>query len=53
MTLAPYAQVATATGRAVGATAYRDPRLRPRGGGRLCAVEAGFSRPARSAQGTR
>lgn len=50
--LAPYAQVATATGRAVGATAYWDPRMWPGGDGRLCAVEVGFSWLARSAQGT-
>ncbi|NYI03574.1 GNAT family N-acetyltransferase [Allostreptomyces psammosilenae] len=48
--LAPYAQVATASGRAVGATAYRDPRLTP--GGELYAVEVGFTWLAASAQGT-
>lgn len=49
--LAPYAQVATATGRAVGVTAYWDPRPWPDGGG-LCAVEVGFTWLAASAQGT-
>jgi RimJ/RimL family protein N-acetyltransferase len=50
-TLAPYAQVARATGRAVGATAYWDPRRWP-GRDDLCAVEVGFTWLAASAQGT-
>ncbi|MFC5829478.1 GNAT family N-acetyltransferase [Nonomuraea insulae] len=49
--LAPYAQVARASGRAVGVTAFWDPRLWP-GGERLCAVEVGFTWLAKSAQGT-
>jgi RimJ/RimL family protein N-acetyltransferase len=49
--LAPYAQVSTATGRAIGATAYWEPRLWP-DGKRLCAVEVGFTWLATSAQGT-
>jgi N-acetyltransferase len=49
--MAPYAQVAKATGRAVGATAYWDPRLWP-GRDQLCAIEVGFSWLAGSAQGT-
>lgn len=49
--LAPYAQVARATGRAVGATAYWDPRLWP-GRAELYAVEVGFTWLAASAQGT-
>jgi N-acetyltransferase len=49
-TLAPYAQVAKATGRAVGATAYWDPRLWP-DRNELCAVEVGFTWLAASAQG--
>jgi RimJ/RimL family protein N-acetyltransferase len=49
--LAPYAQVDKASGRAVGATAYWDPRLWP-DGDRLCAVEVGFTWLASSAQGT-
>ncbi|MCX5402342.1 GNAT family N-acetyltransferase [Streptomyces sp. NBC_00102] len=49
--VAPYAQVSVATGRAVGATAYLDPRLWP-GEDRLCAVEVGFTWLAASAQGT-
>lgn len=48
--LMPYAQISTTTGRAVGATAYWDPRLWP-GGGSLCAVEVGFTWLAASAQG--
>lgn len=48
--LAPYAVVEKATGRAVGATAYWDPRPWPDGGG-LCAVEIGFTWLAASAQG--
>ena len=49
--LAPYAQVDKASGRAVGATAYWDPRLWP-DEDRLCAVEVGFTWLAPSAQGT-
>jgi RimJ/RimL family protein N-acetyltransferase len=49
--LAPYAQVATSSGRAVGATAYWDPRPWP-GQDRLCAVEIGFTWLGASAQGT-
>jgi N-acetyltransferase len=49
--MAPYAQVAKATGRAVGATAYWDPRLWP-GRDQLCAIEVGFTWLAGSAQGT-
>ncbi|MFD8222500.1 GNAT family N-acetyltransferase [Streptomyces sp. NPDC059697] len=49
--LAPYAQVEQTTGRAVGATAYWDPRLWPTGDS-LCAVEVGFTWLADSAQGT-
>ncbi|NJP88970.1 GNAT family N-acetyltransferase [Nonomuraea sp. FMUSA5-5] len=48
--LAPYAQVDLASGRAVGVTAYWDPRLWP-DGERLCAVEIGFTWLAGSAQG--
>jgi RimJ/RimL family protein N-acetyltransferase len=49
--LAPFAQISLATGRAVGATAYWEPRswLTEE---RLDAVEVGFTWPARSAQGT-
>ncbi|OIJ69578.1 GNAT family N-acetyltransferase [Streptomyces mangrovisoli] len=50
-TLAPYAQVDRATGRAVGATAYLDPRTWPDREG-LCAIEVGFTWLAASAQGT-
>lgn len=50
--LAPYAQVDRASGRAVGATAYWDPRLWPTGNGQLCAIEVGFTWLAASAQGT-
>jgi RimJ/RimL family protein N-acetyltransferase len=50
-TLLPYAQVARADGRAVGATAYWDPRQWP-GRDELCAVEVGFTWLAASAQGT-
>jgi N-acetyltransferase len=48
--LAPYAQIDLASGRAVGATAYWDPRLWP---GRTdpAAVEVGFTWLAASAQG--
>ncbi|MGW3347397.1 GNAT family N-acetyltransferase [Nonomuraea rubra] len=49
--LAPYAQVDRASGRAVGVTAYWDPRLWP-GGDRLCAVEIGFTWLGGSARGT-
>ncbi|WP_213450346.1 GNAT family N-acetyltransferase [Rhizomonospora bruguierae] len=49
--LAPYAQVSTATGRAIGATAYWDPRPWPDGTG-LAAIEVGFTWLAASAQGT-
>jgi RimJ/RimL family protein N-acetyltransferase len=49
--LAPYAQVAKASGRAVGATAYWNPRPWPDGTG-LSAVEVGFTWLAASAQGT-
>lgn len=49
--LAPYAQVSLATGRAVGATAYWDPRSW-RTDDALDAVEVGFTWLARSAQGT-
>ncbi|MDX3536845.1 GNAT family protein [Streptomyces sp. MB09-01] len=49
--LAPYAQVERGSGRAVGATAYWDPRLWPTGEG-LCAIEVGYTWLAASAQGT-
>ena len=49
--LAPYAQVSLATGRAVGATAYWEPRCW-RSDDRLDAVEVGFTWLARSTQGT-
>lgn len=49
--LAPYAQVEKVSGRAVGATAYWDPRLWP-GGDQLCAIEIGFTWLSASAQGT-
>lgn len=49
--LAPYAQVAKSSGRAVGATAYWEPRLWPVGDS-LCAIEVGFTWLATSAQGT-
>ncbi|WP_255955344.1 GNAT family N-acetyltransferase [Streptomyces odontomachi] len=49
--LAPYAQVDRASGRAVGATSYWDPRVLPPGDG-LFAVEVGFTWLASSAQGT-
>jgi RimJ/RimL family protein N-acetyltransferase len=48
--LAPYAVVENDSGRAVGATAFWDPRPCPDGGG-LCAVEIGFTWLAASAQG--
>ncbi|SDT80588.1 Protein N-acetyltransferase, RimJ/RimL family [Streptomyces sp. TLI_053] len=47
----PYAQVDRATGRAVGATAYLDPRRHP-ADGRLFAIEVGFTWLAASAQGS-
>ncbi|MFJ9672900.1 GNAT family N-acetyltransferase [Streptomyces sp. MPA0124] len=49
--LAPYAQVSLATGRAVGATAYWEPRSW-RTDDALDAVEVGFTWLARSTQGT-
>jgi RimJ/RimL family protein N-acetyltransferase len=49
--LAPYAQVSRATGRAVGATAFWDPRCWL-AEDRLDAVEIGFTWLAGSAQGT-
>ncbi|WP_037853343.1 GNAT family N-acetyltransferase [Streptomyces sp. NRRL S-340] len=49
--LAPYAQISLATGRAVGATSYWEPRSW-RAEDRLDAVEVGFTWLARSAQGT-
>jgi RimJ/RimL family protein N-acetyltransferase len=49
--LAPFAQIATSTGRAVGATAYWDPRLWPASDD-LYAVEVGFTWLSGSAQGT-
>ncbi|MDH6434550.1 RimJ/RimL family protein N-acetyltransferase [Streptomyces sp. SAI-144] len=49
--LAPYAQVSVATGRAVGATSYWEPRCW-RSEDRLDAVEVGFTWLAGSAQGT-
>jgi RimJ/RimL family protein N-acetyltransferase len=49
--LAPYAQISMASGRAIGATSYWDPRLWP-DGERLCAVEVGFTWLASFAQGT-
>lgn len=49
--LAAYAQVSAATGRALGATAFWDPRFWP-GTERLCAVEVGFTWLGPSAQGT-
>jgi RimJ/RimL family protein N-acetyltransferase len=50
-TMAPYAQVQLASGRAVGATSFWNPRLWP-GQRKLCAVEIGFTWLAASAQGT-
>jgi RimJ/RimL family protein N-acetyltransferase len=50
-TLMPYAQVDKASGRAVGATAYWDPRLWPDRDA-LYAVEVGFTWLGASAQGT-
>ncbi|GAA1266857.1 N-acetyltransferase [Planotetraspora silvatica] len=49
--LAPYAQVAKSSGRAVGVTAYWEPRLWL-SEDRLSAVEVGFTWLATSAQGT-
>ncbi|MFF0017603.1 GNAT family N-acetyltransferase [Streptomyces sp. NPDC005374] len=49
--LAPYAQVSVATGRAVGATSYWEPRCW-RADDRLDAVEVGFTWLAGPAQGT-
>ncbi|MEV4560177.1 GNAT family protein [Kitasatospora sp. NPDC049285] len=49
--LAPYAQVSTASGEVVGATAFWDPRRLP-DNGRLFAIEIGFTWLAASAQGT-
>ncbi|WP_250034942.1 GNAT family N-acetyltransferase [Paractinoplanes maris] len=49
--LLAYAQVDLRTGRAVGATAYWDPRLWPDRDA-LCAVEIGFTWLAASAQGS-
>ncbi|MFF1543931.1 GNAT family N-acetyltransferase [Streptomyces sp. NPDC058291] len=49
--LAPYAQISLASGRAVGATSYWEPRSW-RSDDRLDAVEVGFTWLARSAQGT-
>ncbi|MFF1651778.1 GNAT family N-acetyltransferase [Streptomyces sp. NPDC058255] len=49
--LAPYAQVSLASGRAVGATSYWEPRFW-RTDDRLDAIEVGFTWLARSAQGT-
>lgn len=49
--LAPYAQISVATGRAVGATSYWDPRSW-RADDTLDAIELGFTWLARSAQGT-
>lgn len=50
--MAPYAQVDRATNRAVGATAYWDPRVWPGQEDRLYAVEVGSTWLAASAQGT-
>ncbi|GAA0903456.1 GNAT family N-acetyltransferase [Virgisporangium aurantiacum] len=50
-TLMPYAQVEKTSGRAIGATAYWDPRLWPDRDA-LYAVEVGFTWLAASAQGT-
>ena len=50
-TLAPYAQISTATGRVVGTTSYWEPRCW-RAEDRLDAVEVGFTWLAASAQGT-
>lgn len=50
--LAPYAQVDQGSGRAVGVTAFWDPRLWPGNPDRLCAIEVGFTWLSGSAQGT-
>ncbi|MGH8917182.1 MAG: GNAT family N-acetyltransferase, partial [Actinomycetes bacterium] len=50
-TVVPYVQVDRASGRAVGATAYLDPRSYLPDGG-LSAIEIGFTWLAASAQGT-
>ncbi|WP_432967504.1 GNAT family N-acetyltransferase [Dactylosporangium sp. CA-233914] len=49
--MALYAQVSQATGKAVGATSFWDPRFWP-GTERLCAVEVGFTWLGAAAQGT-
>lgn len=49
--LAPYAQISRATGRAVGATSYWEPRSWL-SDDKLDAIEVGFTWLARSAQGT-
>jgi N-acetyltransferase len=49
--MAPYAQVRISSGRAVGATAYWDPRRWP-GRSEMCAIEVGFTWLAGSVQGT-
>jgi len=49
--LVPFAQVRLSDGRAVGCTAYWDPRVWP-GRSELSAVEIGFTWLAASAQGT-
>ncbi|MCN9239365.1 GNAT family N-acetyltransferase [Streptomyces sp. RY43-2] len=49
--LAPYAQIAVATGRVVGTTSYWEPRCWL-SEDRLDAIEVGFTWLARSAQGT-
>jgi RimJ/RimL family protein N-acetyltransferase len=49
--MAPYAQVLISSGRAVGSTAYWDPRLWPKRS-ELFAIEVGFTWLAASAQGT-
>jgi N-acetyltransferase len=49
--LKPYAQIALDSGRAVGATAYWDPRFHPDTGA-LYAIEVGFTWLAATAQGT-
>ncbi|MBO0872528.1 MAG: GNAT family N-acetyltransferase [Pseudonocardia sp.] len=50
--LAPYAQVDRGRGRAVGVTAFWDPRTWPANPDRLCAIEVGFTWLSASAQGT-
>ena len=49
--LTPFAQIRLADGKAVGCTAYFEPRTWP-GSDRLRAIEVGFTWLARSAQGT-